>query len=251
MDNEEKGGQEMRRKALIKAAIVIVIMFAINIFGTVTFAVDSLKSKLPVDTLKNESVANPIVKPVFWDLGVLKICVRGQCYYPATDTGPKYVTVPINVHTVSIDCWATYKAPGSASITKADAAYWGSGKFSYVVDLAAENLNYSPPSDCGSVCRTHDRATLTIPAFSYETAQTWSPVGTYFNSLISANIRFLFTEKDVGKTFIPFCYVYPVGWKEGGPDLSNQGVRYPRIRVGEGSPFPKPIKDAKSTTKVK
>lgn len=114
--------------------------------------------------------------------------------------------MPINVHTVSIGCWAIYKAPGSASITKADAAYWGSGKFSYVIDLSALNLNYSPPSNCGSECKTQDKTTLTIPAFTYEETQTWSPLGTSFNAVGGAGIRFLFTEKDVGKTFsLFFC----------------------------------------------
>jgi len=157
-----------------------------------------------------------------------------HCYYPGTDSGIKYVSVPIDAQ-IYISCWSKYAPPPPAQITDADIAYWGTGKFSYKVEL---NSNASPYWENTSVlgckeCSLNKTITLTIPPFTRADVQGWPASGISMNDVVGAFTVVIFTKEDIGKTFTPACMALPVGdWREGGPDLNNVYM-YPKIHVGE------------------
>ncbi len=207
--------------------VILAVFLVVGLFAMFARADEKLN---PHDVLKQGP------KKAFWDLGILRICVNGldHCYYPGTDSGIKYISVPITAQ-IYIGCWAKYTPPPPAQITDANIAYWGSGKFSYKIEL---NSNASPYWDNQHVlgckeCALNKTITLTIPPFTRADVQGWPASGVSFNDVVGAFTIIMFTKEDVGKTFTPSCMASPVGgWLEGGPDLNNVYM-YPKIHVGE------------------
>lgn len=106
-------------------------------------------------------------KPVFWDLEVDKVIINGQSLsYPFTKGSTPTIHVKVG-EPVNCTCYYKIKTIPITDITGSDAAYWGSGKFSYRICAQI----YEKPNFFFSVkwkCLNRK-----LPKFTYEDIKNW------------------------------------------------------------------------------